>query len=214
MLSRMAATAGARHHGSLRSVRSAICALVLDGVSIACVILDVLVCLSAYAVARPAIGCLSPRKPAPGVFPPGKLWAAAQLIPVHLSLAPRVAFPLCDTGNIAPVRGVTLATLRRPPPITLARMTLSRSDRRLLLVHVHPDDESIGTGATMAKYAARGAHVALVTCTLGELGEIIPAELAHLAADRDDQLGTYRIGELDAACDALGVADHRFLGGL
>ena len=84
---------------------------------------------------------------------------------------------------------------------------------RLLFVHAHPDDESIGTGATMAKYAAEGAHVTLVTCTLGELGEIIPPSLAHLAADREDRLGEYRIGELDAACAALGVTDHRFLGG-
>ncbi len=82
--------------------------------------------------------------------------------------------------------------------------------RRLLLVHAHPDDESIGTGATMAKYAAEGARVTLVTCTLGELGEIIPPSLAHLSEDR---LGEYRIGELAAACAALGVADHRFLGG-
>jgi N-acetyl-1-D-myo-inositol-2-amino-2-deoxy-alpha-D-glucopyranoside deacetylase len=85
--------------------------------------------------------------------------------------------------------------------------------RRLLFVHAHPDDESIGTGATMARYAAQGAQVTLVTCTLGELGEIIPPGLAHLAADRDDRLGQYRIGELDAACAALGVEDHRFLGG-
>jgi N-acetyl-1-D-myo-inositol-2-amino-2-deoxy-alpha-D-glucopyranoside deacetylase len=86
-------------------------------------------------------------------------------------------------------------------------------DRRLLLVHAHPDDESIGTGATMAKYAAEGAAVTLVTCTLGELGEVIPPELAHLASDADGGLGQYRIGELAAACEALGVADHRFLGG-
>ena len=85
--------------------------------------------------------------------------------------------------------------------------------RRLLLVHAHPDDESIGTGATMAKYAAEGAHVSLVTCTLGELGEVIPPELAHLAADADGGLGEYRIGELAAACKALGVTDHQFLGG-
>jgi N-acetyl-1-D-myo-inositol-2-amino-2-deoxy-alpha-D-glucopyranoside deacetylase len=84
---------------------------------------------------------------------------------------------------------------------------------RMLLVHAHPDDESIGTGATMAKYAAEGAGVTLVTCTLGELGEIIPPELAHLAADADGGLGEYRIGELAAACAALGVTDHRFLGG-
>ncbi len=88
-----------------------------------------------------------------------------------------------------------------------------RDGPRLLLVHAHPDDESIGTGATMAKYAAEGAGVTLVTCTLGELGEVIPAELAHLAADREDRLGEYRIGELAAACAALGVTDHRFLGG-
>ena len=92
-------------------------------------------------------------------------------------------------------------------------MTSSPDRQRLLLVHAHPDDESIGTGATMAKYAASGAHVTLVTCTLGELGEIIPPGLAALAADRDDQLGGYRIGELNAACQALGVTDHRYLGG-
>ena len=84
---------------------------------------------------------------------------------------------------------------------------------RLLLVHAHPDDESIGTGATMAKYAAEGARVTLVTCTLGEEGEIIPPSLAHLAAGREDRLGEYRIGELAAACAVLGVTDHRFLGG-
>jgi N-acetyl-1-D-myo-inositol-2-amino-2-deoxy-alpha-D-glucopyranoside deacetylase len=80
----------------------------------------------------------------------------------------------------------------------------------LLLVHAHPDDESIGTGATMAKYAAEGAQVTLVTCTLGELGEIIPPALRHLLPD---ELGEHRIGELEAACAALGVTDHRFLGG-
>lgn len=86
------------------------------------------------------------------------------------------------------------------------------TDRRLLLVHAHPDDESITTGATMAKYAAEGASVTLVTCTRGEEGEVIPAELAHFASDRDDTLGEYRVGELNKACLALGVSDHRFLG--
>ena len=92
-------------------------------------------------------------------------------------------------------------------------MSATDDGHRLLLVHAHPDDESIGTGATMAKYAAEGAAVTLVTCTLGELGEIIPPELAHLAADADGGLGEHRIGELAAACAALGVTDHRFLGG-
>ncbi|WP_019630085.1 N-acetyl-1-D-myo-inositol-2-amino-2-deoxy-alpha-D-glucopyranoside deacetylase [Actinomadura atramentaria] len=87
------------------------------------------------------------------------------------------------------------------------------TEPRILFVHAHPDDESIGTGATMAKYAALGAHVCLVTCTLGEEGEIIPPELRHLGADAEDRLGEYRIGELAAACEALGVSDHRYLGG-
>lgn len=83
----------------------------------------------------------------------------------------------------------------------------------MLVVHAHPDDETIGTGATMAKYAAEGAHVTLVTCTLGEEGEILVPELAHLAADQQDALGNHRITELAEAMQILGVKDHRFLGG-
>jgi N-acetyl-1-D-myo-inositol-2-amino-2-deoxy-alpha-D-glucopyranoside deacetylase len=86
-------------------------------------------------------------------------------------------------------------------------------DHRLLLVHAHPDDESINNGATMARYAAEGRGVTLVTCTLGEEGEVLVPSLAHLAADKDDTLGAHRIGELDAAMKALGVTDHRILGG-
>ena len=85
--------------------------------------------------------------------------------------------------------------------------------RSVLFVHAHPDDETINNGATMAKYAAEGVHVTLVTCTLGEEGEVLVPELEHLAADREDRLGEHRIGELAAAMKELGVADHRFLGG-
>lgn len=85
--------------------------------------------------------------------------------------------------------------------------------RRLLLVHAHPDDETIGQGATMAKYAAEGAHVTLVTCTLGEMGEVLVPELEHLAYERDGGLGEQRIGELAEAMRLLGVDDHRYLGG-
>lgn len=85
--------------------------------------------------------------------------------------------------------------------------------RRMLLVHAHPDDESIGQGVTMAKYAAEGAHVTLVTCTRGEEGEVLVPDLAHLASDRDDTLGERRVDELAAAMKELGVEDHRFLGG-
>ncbi len=89
----------------------------------------------------------------------------------------------------------------------------SLPERRLLLVHAHPDDESITTGASMAKYASEGAHVTLVTCTLGEEGEVLVDSLAHLAPSQDDGLGDHRIGELEQAMKALGVSDHRFLGG-
>ncbi|WP_210585661.1 N-acetyl-1-D-myo-inositol-2-amino-2-deoxy-alpha-D-glucopyranoside deacetylase [Streptomyces sp. GESEQ-35] len=82
--------------------------------------------------------------------------------------------------------------------------------RRLLLVHAHPDDESINNGATMAKYAAEGARVTLVTCTLGERGEVIPPELRHLTGTA---LGEYRLRELTAAMSELGVEDFRLLGG-
>ncbi|MGY1822699.1 N-acetyl-1-D-myo-inositol-2-amino-2-deoxy-alpha-D-glucopyranoside deacetylase [Geodermatophilus sp. SYSU D00079] len=87
------------------------------------------------------------------------------------------------------------------------------ADRRMLLVHAHPDDETINNGATMARYAAEGVAVTLLTCTLGEEGEVLVPELELLAADHADQLGGFRIGELRAAMDALGVTDWRFLGG-
>ncbi|WP_424184346.1 N-acetyl-1-D-myo-inositol-2-amino-2-deoxy-alpha-D-glucopyranoside deacetylase [Actinokineospora sp. G85] len=85
---------------------------------------------------------------------------------------------------------------------------------RLLLVHAHPDDESLTTGGTIARYAAAGVQVTVVTCTLGEEGEVIPPSLAGLVAAESDQLGGYRVGELRAACAALGVSDHRYLGGM
>ncbi|MBC9735001.1 N-acetyl-1-D-myo-inositol-2-amino-2-deoxy-alpha-D-glucopyranoside deacetylase [Nocardioides marmotae] len=88
-----------------------------------------------------------------------------------------------------------------------------RPEHRLLLVHAHPDDETIGQGATMAKYVAEGRGVTLVTCTAGEMGEILVPELAHLAADQEDRLGEHRRGEIAAAMAELGVTDHRWLGG-
>jgi N-acetyl-1-D-myo-inositol-2-amino-2-deoxy-alpha-D-glucopyranoside deacetylase len=83
--------------------------------------------------------------------------------------------------------------------------------QRLLFVHAHPDDETLTTGLTMAYYASRHHDVHLLTCTLGEQGEVIPPELAHLAADRDDALGPWRADELRAAMSVLGVT-HSVLG--
>ncbi|MEI2728581.1 MAG: N-acetyl-1-D-myo-inositol-2-amino-2-deoxy-alpha-D-glucopyranoside deacetylase [Candidatus Nanopelagicales bacterium] len=86
------------------------------------------------------------------------------------------------------------------------------SDRRMMLVHAHPDDETIGSGVTMAKYAADGVHVALVTCTLGEEGEVLVADLAHIGVNGEDRLGDHRINELGDAMKVLGVTDWRLLG--
>jgi N-acetyl-1-D-myo-inositol-2-amino-2-deoxy-alpha-D-glucopyranoside deacetylase len=86
------------------------------------------------------------------------------------------------------------------------------ASKRLLLVHAHPDDETINNGVTMAKYAKDGAQVTLVTCTRGEEGEVLVAELASLASDKDDKLGQHREIELKDAMVHLGISDFRFLG--
>lgn len=87
------------------------------------------------------------------------------------------------------------------------------TDRRLLLVHAHPDDETIGTGIAMAQYVDEGVGVTLVTCTLGEEGEILVPGLEHLASDKEDRLGDHRYDELTEAMRVLGVEDWRLLGG-
>ena len=84
--------------------------------------------------------------------------------------------------------------------------------KRLLLVHAHPDDETINNGVTMAKFAASGVQVTLVTCTRGEEGEVLVTELANLASDKDDKLGEHREVELKDAMAQLGINDFRFLG--
>ena len=82
---------------------------------------------------------------------------------------------------------------------------------RMVLVHAHPDDETITSGGLMARAVDAGWDVTLVTCSLGELGEVIPAELKHL--EGSDELAAHRAEELAKACAALGVTDHRLLGG-
>jgi N-acetyl-1-D-myo-inositol-2-amino-2-deoxy-alpha-D-glucopyranoside deacetylase len=86
------------------------------------------------------------------------------------------------------------------------------SGLRLLLVHAHPDDETINNGATMALYASLGVKVTLITCTRGEEGEVLVPELAQLASTHTDSLGDHRVVELARAMQALGIEDHRFLG--
>ncbi len=81
----------------------------------------------------------------------------------------------------------------------------------LLFVHAHPDDETLTAGLTMVHYVRGGHPVHVLTCTLGEEGEVIPPELMHLDAQHDDSLGPYRREELRAAMATLGV-QHEVLG--
>jgi N-acetyl-1-D-myo-inositol-2-amino-2-deoxy-alpha-D-glucopyranoside deacetylase len=76
---------------------------------------------------------------------------------------------------------------------------------RLLFVHAHPDDETLTCGITMAHHAALGDEVHVLTCTLGEEGEVVPPELAHLEGADGDPLGPFRLGEVREAMARLGV---------
>lgn len=96
---------------------------------------------------------------------------------------------------------------------------LAPDQARILWVHAHPDDESIATGASIARYSRAGAENVLLTMTRGERGEVIPAPLRHLEVgqpgcpDTDGTaLGLYRVGELHDAAAALGLSDHFFAG--
>ncbi len=131
----------------------------------------------------------------------GAWWTSTICSVTHAILA---ASP--DRGADPSVLPPSLGAMSAASPVELP-------DRRLLLVHAHPDDETISNGVTMARYVAEGAHVTLITCTLGEEGEVLVPDLAHLASHHDDSLGRQRIGELAQAMRELGVTDHRFLGG-
>jgi N-acetyl-1-D-myo-inositol-2-amino-2-deoxy-alpha-D-glucopyranoside deacetylase len=91
-------------------------------------------------------------------------------------------------------------------------MTIASTPTRtggVLAVHAHPDDETLGTGALLATWAAAGLPALVVTCTRGERGEVIGAALAHLEGD-GPALAAHREHEIAAACAALGT-DQVFL---
>ena len=80
----------------------------------------------------------------------------------------------------------------------------------LMTVHAHPDDETIGTGGSMAKAVQAGRRVVLVTGTRGEMGEIVVPEMD--TPDNHRRLGEIRAGELERAMGALGVTEWENLG--
>lgn len=75
--------------------------------------------------------------------------------------------------------------------------------RTVLVLHAHPDDEAIFTGATIRRLADRGARVVLVTATAGEMGT---------ARTPVDDVGAVRLAELERAAEHLGVARVVLLG--
>ena len=79
-----------------------------------------------------------------------------------------------------------------------------------MTVHAHPDDETIGTGGSMARYVAEGRRVVLVTCTGGEMGDIVVPELD--TPENHRRLGWLRAAELERALAALGVTEWEDLG--
>ncbi|MHA2788642.1 N-acetyl-1-D-myo-inositol-2-amino-2-deoxy-alpha-D-glucopyranoside deacetylase [Corynebacterium sp. S7] len=96
--------------------------------------------------------------------------------------------------------------------LTNRGLTRDLSGYRVVAVHAHPDDESIVTGGALADLARRGADILVVTCTLGEEGEVIGETYQGLVNDEADQLGGFRIAELKRALAILGVRGT-FLGG-
>jgi LmbE family N-acetylglucosaminyl deacetylase len=76
----------------------------------------------------------------------------------------------------------------------------------LVALFAHPDDEAFGTGGTLARYAAEGCDVYLVTATRGEAGQIAASGLATTA-----NLPLVRERELRCACECYGIHPPRFL---
>lgn len=83
-------------------------------------------------------------------------------------------------------------------------MTLQK---RLLAVFAHPDDETFGSGSTLARYADEGVDMTVVCATQGEAGEIIPGGNAT-----PETLGAIRVAELRSALNVLGVQSLVLLG--
>lgn len=83
----------------------------------------------------------------------------------------------------------------------------ARMSGTLVAFHAHPDDEVIATGGSIARAAAAGIRVVLVTATGGELGEVAPGVL-----DDGEELASRRALEVARAGEILGVSRIAFLG--
>lgn len=93
--------------------------------------------------------------------------------------------------------------------LTLAGASKPGRSRRLLVVHAHPDDESITTGGLLVRCARAGVRTTLVTCTDGRYGPVNPELGLRLTPD---QLADVRATELEEAARILSVSELRRLG--
>jgi LmbE family N-acetylglucosaminyl deacetylase len=82
---------------------------------------------------------------------------------------------------------------------------------RLMAVLAHPDDESLGIGGTLAKYAAEGCDVSLLTATRGDGGRYRTYPPGHPEHPGSAALGAIRESELRSAAAALGIRDVALL---
>ncbi len=80
---------------------------------------------------------------------------------------------------------------------------MTQPQLKLLCVFAHPDDETLGSGGTLARYAAEGIETYVITATRGQRGWL---------GDADDfpgliQFGDIREQELRAAAKALNLTE-------
>lgn len=101
--------------------------------------------------------------------------------------------------------------LAQPSPAEEAGALLGslRGARTVGLLHAHPDDESLATGALIADLVGHGVTCKVLTATRGERGEVVEGPLSHLAGT--DELHAHRMAELDRALAALGADPAAFL---
>lgn len=110
---------------------------------------------------------------------------------------------------MAPSNGAVARSNEHAPSPDVHTAGIDTAGITMVAVHAHPDDETLATGLALARHCLAGSQVHVITATLGEEGEVIPAELADL--EGSEALGPYRHSELQAAMAALGV-EHHYLG--
>ncbi|MBK7822462.1 MAG: glycosyltransferase [Tessaracoccus sp.] len=82
--------------------------------------------------------------------------------------------------------------------------------RVIAVLHAHPDDETLASGALIAHWTDEGIEVTVLTATRGEMGGVVPGPLSAL--EGTPELEIRREAELAGALAELGVRRHAYLG--